>query len=242
MLVSVRNRSEAALVTAHPLTSIVDVKEPAAGSLGFAGAAVVNNIIGEVNGRKPISVACGELIGLNRGKPPSFADIRWDLVAWAKLGLTGLPTALEIQQQLPRFRQAIPPSVDLVLVIYADQLHPAAAIERVQASTELGMTMVLIDTFDKTMGDLFAHYSPGDCRLLIQAIDQMGLQYVLAGSISDANLDMVALADPKMIGVRGAVCESDRASAVDSPTLDAFLNLASERLRLQPLVRGGKSS
>ncbi|MEQ9409238.1 MAG: (5-formylfuran-3-yl)methyl phosphate synthase [Fuerstiella sp.] len=61
LLVSVRSGDEAEIaVTAG--ADIIDVKEPAAGSLGYAGRTVIADVLNAVNGRCPVSAALGECV------------------------------------------------------------------------------------------------------------------------------------------------------------------------------------
>ena len=60
LLVSVRDAAEAAAALAGG-AALIDVKEPARGSLGRADAATIAAVVAAVGGRVPVSVALGEL-------------------------------------------------------------------------------------------------------------------------------------------------------------------------------------
>ena len=87
LLVSVRNAEEAA-VAMEGGADVVDIKEPADGSLGRATAEIWNQVFPVVGGRLPVSVALGELQEI-------ATDMRSDLsldshaseICYAKIGL-----------------------------------------------------------------------------------------------------------------------------------------------------------
>ena len=60
LLVSVRSADEARTALAAGV-DLIDVKEPARGSLGAASPGVVADVVGAVAGRVPVSAALGEL-------------------------------------------------------------------------------------------------------------------------------------------------------------------------------------
>jgi len=99
MLISVKNSSEARVAAAHRLVSIVDLKDPSAGSLGFAGAAMANEVINrirETDANKQISLACGELYQWRFGGEDveasfdacELGEIDWSEVTYVKVGLS----------------------------------------------------------------------------------------------------------------------------------------------------------
>ncbi|MDG2126708.1 MAG: (5-formylfuran-3-yl)methyl phosphate synthase [Fuerstiella sp.] len=92
LLVSVRDAAEA-VIAADSGADIVDVKEPEFGSLGFAGAATIRDIIDAVDGRIPVSAALGECLDWP-GANGTISDLRLNgteqPLAYVKLGLSGL--------------------------------------------------------------------------------------------------------------------------------------------------------
>jgi uncharacterized protein (UPF0264 family) len=72
LLVSVRSAAEAEAALAGG-AALIDVKEPARGSLGRADEAVIRAVLGAVAGRRPVSAALGELAEKKGTSPRSQA-------------------------------------------------------------------------------------------------------------------------------------------------------------------------
>src|SRR5438876_8959932 len=99
LLVSVRSAAEAATVLDGG-AALVDVKEPARGSLGRADDEVRAEVRAVLAGRVPMSIALGEL-GVSLDPGPDLAGI-----AFAKWGLAGC-VDLEWQDRLRLARKAV---------------------------------------------------------------------------------------------------------------------------------------
>ncbi len=92
LLVSVRNAQEAVIATDGG-ADIIDVKEPGFGSLGFAGAATIREVVDAVADRVPVSAALGECLDWSSGIKAIEAlqfDGMQHALAFVKLGLAGL--------------------------------------------------------------------------------------------------------------------------------------------------------
>src|SRR5262245_13052728 len=102
LLVSVRNAAEAEEAIAGG-AAIIDIKEPSRGSLGSADRDVASATIRAVAGRRPISVALGELVDLWGGVPISSPD-----VAYFKAGLSESEGRFDWRRILGRMQDALP--------------------------------------------------------------------------------------------------------------------------------------
>jgi (5-formylfuran-3-yl)methyl phosphate synthase len=92
LLVSVRNAQEA-VIAADSGADIVDVKEPDRGSLGFAGAATVRDVVDAVADRMPVSAALGECLDWsmeNRDMNALRFDGMEQSLSFVKMGLARL--------------------------------------------------------------------------------------------------------------------------------------------------------
>ena len=244
MLISVKNLAEARIAAASEGVSIIDVKDPLQGSLGFAGAATVNRIAAMVheagaksksvlsrssNGfrspRKTVSVALGELRDLNI---QGIRQIDWAKISYAKVGLSGAYRDHRWRKPLAEIFSNIPTHVARVLVVYVDQIEVTASQKTLAAAYEDGMTVVLLDTFDKSQGNIFSHWSDIDCKNLFNASSEFGMMTVLAGSIRASDLAHAVSTQVDLIGVRGAVCESDRKSELSQRRLSEFVKSYSD--------------
>lgn len=243
MLVSVKNLPEARIALAVHGVSIIDVKDPHNGSLGFAGADVINPIAAAVAGQrardcdalggpkpspKPspipsapspgLSIAMGELTD---HRPHQVCDIRWDDVDYVKFGLSGLYPNQAWRRPLSAAFSLIPDRVQKVLVLYVDQVSPKVATAMLQRP--INASVVLLDTFDKTNGNAFAYWNVNDCQSLFLAATACGMATVMAGSIGLPDLPNAQRTNAQRVGVRGAVCEGPRDGNLSAIRLQSFL-------------------
>jgi len=214
LLVSVRSRQEACLAVEAGV-DLIDVKEPNAGSLGRATAAVWHEIA-ELANQAPLSAALGELRdwedGIAAELPPSFS--------FAKLGLAGM--AHEAWQ--PRWQRALarlPSGVQRVAVVYADHVAAQAppAGDVLSAARDADCRAVLVDTFVKDSRGLFAWWSLDEVSAFVNGAQQRGMLAVVAGSLKRDDVPRVQSIGADYLAVRGAVCETDRAAALHGPRL-----------------------
>ena len=131
---------------------LIDVKDPVKGSLGAPNGQTVAEVVAEVAGRVPVSVALGEL-----GEQADISSLgRCVDVDFAKVGMAGCGTWPDWPDRWAAFLQRLPHTVKPVAVVYADA--PSAAgpePERVLAEgARLGCAAVLVDTFNKSGGNL----------------------------------------------------------------------------------------
>src|SRR4051794_5358072 len=79
LLVSVRSAEEAEAALAGG-AGLIDVKEPARGSLGAADPTVIAEVLHAVGGRAPVSAALGELLDAPMELPRSeLSFVKWGL-------------------------------------------------------------------------------------------------------------------------------------------------------------------
>lgn len=222
MLISVKSPAEAAIVAAADGVTVVDVKDPARGSLGFAGTAVTNEIARQISAAKPsLSVALGELQELD---VEAVRQIQWAHVDFVKVGLSGLYQGARWQSELLSVLANVPAAVRRVLVLYVDQIDASRAHRMIQDAHEVGLSVVLLDTFDKARGNTFAHWSATAVEDVFQSASRSGLTTVLAGSIGLADFPKALRTGADLIGVRGAVCDGDRSGALSRQRLENLIS------------------
>jgi uncharacterized protein (UPF0264 family) len=233
LLVSVRDAEEARDAVAAG-ADVIDIKEPRAGSLGAAAPETITEIVHVGGGRRPISVALGELaddrpIRIPRG------------VQFAKLGLAGVvrqafqPDRLRRLTPLgspvawrDRWREAIdqfPAETSPVAVVYADFEYAEAPSpeEVIECGRQLGCRAMLIDTFDKHGPGLLGNLSIAEVERLVTAARSANMLVVLGGQISGNQLPDLLPLEPDYIAVRGAVCRGDRAARLDPQLVRRFV-------------------
>jgi len=209
LLVSVRNADEAALAC-QAGADLIDVKEPARGSLGFAGSEVIAKVLDRIHGAKPVSAALGEWLD----ETPAPKDQR---LAFTKRGLAGAGRGGRWRDALER-ELASGQRPQPVVVAYADwQCAQAPPLEEVVrfACARRG-NVLLIDTHCKEISK-----SNGRCRPTLldwlsadwlletcQRCREAGVRIALAGSLGLAEIAQLRSAAPDWFAVRGAVCSA----------------------------------
>ena len=215
LLVSVRSVREAEAALSGG-ADIIDIKEPAQGSLGAATKDVVDSIAEFVGRRVPVSVALGELA--------DGVDVRLatsSSLSFAKVGLSrcgGATVAAESrgwQADLSRVWAGIPKSVGRVAVAYADWSESRTPSPKDIFSFAADQAKYfLLDTYDKSKG-LLEHRSVSEIDEWINIAKSHDVPLVVAGSIRPEQVSLIVSRwRPSCIAVRGAVCRSDRTSFV----------------------------
>ena len=249
LLISVRDLLEFRLCLEAGVPWI-DFKEPDDGALAptssqvwHGAAAVIESLRSDTDtdtvmdsasdtsrGLRPrLSAALGELRDLCRSESAADSTFSPDMLPsrgldFVKLGWSGtrLPDAAAAWQAWAR---ACAPRACPVLVIYADHAtcqapDPATAIEAVG---DAPCGALLIDTFHKHQGDLFAHLTQTQINECLEQARNRGWFTVLAGSLRDAALDRAMELQPDVIAVRGAACRGDRRGSLDPQKIDKLL-------------------
>ena len=232
LLISVSNSTEAAIVAQHPVT-VVDIKDPGAGSLGRPRCGVVERVLNEIPDNQFVSVALGEFLELEPGQLTEyFANCdptcnREGRIRFAKIGLSQALLTRNWQQRWARLLQEFPTHVCPVAVGYFDEAKAKSPpIEEViQVGAELGCEAILLDTYCKTNGGLFSYVQLGQIREYREMAKALGLHFVLAGSVSKNDLPLLGAVKPDLIGARGAVCcGANRNSKIDDERLGSFVD------------------
>jgi uncharacterized protein (UPF0264 family) len=220
LLVSVRTAAEAQAAIAGG-AAIVDVKEPAAGPLGAASAARAVAVAVAVAGRRPWTLACGELAA---GPQAATARVRrvvagcGDRVSPPAAAKAG-PAGLDLRgwsRRFAAFQQALPPGIEPIAVAYADSRRADAPAPGriIVAAADAGCRMLLIDTFDKRGPRLLdGGLHPVACWL--GAAAAQGLAVALAGRVALADVPTLAVLGADVVAMRGSVCRGGRRGAVD---------------------------
>lgn len=230
LLVSVRDAEEAAEAVAGG-ADIVDVKEPARGPLGAADPEVIAAIAGVIGGRRPWTMACGELtanLGGDSAGGELSAAARLERViglspaaalppAAVKIGLAGA-AARDWRRELAAVLASLPACVDRVAVAYVDWREAAAPPPEVviAAATGLGCRVLLLDTFDKSGPGVFGCCGPRAVAAWITAARAAGLAVALAGRITAAEMPAAWGLGPDVVALRSAVCFNGRLGKVRS--------------------------
>lgn len=228
LLVSVRSAVEARAAVTGGAT-LIDVKEPARGSLGRADDAVIAAVIAAVGGRCPVSAALGELAeDLGAFPGPGLSYVKWGLADCA----SGRDWRATLQQHLDATE---PPRV--VLTAYADaSLARAPDIEEVfDLAAERPDGVLLLDTYVKKSGPngprptLLDWLTADRVVALCRCARAARVRIALAGSLGTSEIAILRHAQPDWFAVRGAACAAgDRGGAIDAERVAALAALVRE--------------
>jgi len=232
LLVSVRNAIEAAVVAKHQV-AIIDIKEPANGSLGMADPAVVTEVLRELPVDQAVSLALGELADLTPDIVQNYFS-RCETpqtTIYAKVGLAGMNSTENWQAKWADVFNSTPGNVAHVVVAYADhKLAKSPPLNVVlKATATHHCQAVLLDTFSKNAGSSLDHVRIEELLQLSKWTNANAMKFVMAGSITINDLHTIRDLKIDIVGVRGAVCEAGvRTSSISEDRLVKFLSKLSE--------------
>ena len=231
LLVSVRSAEEAEIALAGG-ADLVDVKEPRRGPLGAADPEVWAAIRSAVRGRRPISVALGELLD---GQIESLAS-QCAGYQFAKIGLAGCHEREGWLARWQRTIQSLPRATDVVPVAYADWRAARAPSPRVVVALAqwTSTKLALLDTFGKSHGSLVDHLDLEYLSELSAEAHEAGVELVLAGSLTGAAIESLRHLAPCYFGVRGAACTGGRDGRIDLARVKSLSRLLRGKVKLRP--------
>jgi uncharacterized protein (UPF0264 family) len=222
LLVSVRSAAEAAAALAGG-AALIDVKEPARGSLGRADDGVITAVLRAVAGRRPVSAALGEL---REGRPAPAVSL-----AFAKWGLAGCGGRRHWTGELTQAACRLPPGCRPVAVAYADwQRAGAPAPAQVCAFVcARRWGAFLIDTWRKDGTTLLDWLPFDELQELRDRCRGAGVAVALAGSLGAEQLRPLHPLRPDWFAVRGAACRDGRRIAtIDADRVRRLVDLLGE--------------
>ena len=238
LLISVRNVAEASAAIAGGC-DLLDVKEPANGSLGMAAVSDIRDVVRvAAEADMPVSAALGETRDwLHRDDVPALPAG----LSFAKLGTAGLKTVPNWtdrwQTIRQRFKQEPRPSesesrLGWVAVAYADweQIDAPSPAEVLELASNQNCDGFLIDTFLKQGRTLFDCMATDAVAGLVRSVQKEGMFCALAGSLSFRELPIARELDPRpdIIAVRSAACrDGKRNAAVDTAAVRRLRDLLS---------------
>jgi uncharacterized protein (UPF0264 family) len=233
LLVSVRSAAEAEAALAGG-AALIDVKEPARGSLGRASDQTIAEVVQAVAGRLPVSAALGELWDdFGEELPAATADlsfVKWGLADCFDGGETSW--WWNLAEEADRLG-SLYPFCRMVAVAYADwQRARAPRPEEVCAFASWQPTgAFLLDTWGKDGSTLLDWMSPAEVTGLCQRCRDAGIRVALAGSLGHREIRALRSAAPDWFAVRGAVCqEGERDAAVETGKVRRLVELLCEEV------------
>jgi uncharacterized protein (UPF0264 family) len=220
LLVSVVSSDEARIALAGG-ADILDVKNPAEGSLGAQPPAVIRQIRACAARPHRVSVAIGDVPYL----PGTVALAALGAAAcgadYVKVGLWGPKTEAEAVLLLREVQEAVAeyPDVAVIAAGYADAERAGTLDPRLlpRVAHAAGVAGCLLDTAIKDGRRLFDFLTSGTLRMLAEEAHAAGLLFALAGALRAEDLPLVRDLGADVVGVRSAACrEGRRAGPLDA--------------------------
>ena len=220
LLVSVTDAHEARLAVEGGV-DIVDVKNPAEGSLGAPGPRVIQRVREVVPPEHPVSAAVGDLPNLPGTAALAALGAARSGAAYVKIGLWGTSTTEEAVAVLRAARDAVDGGATVIAAGYGDaervpggRLPPGAVVA---AARRAGVGGCLLDTALKDGRGLFEWLTPEALAALVAEGHAAGLEMALAGALRAEDLSRVRATGADIAGVRAAACRGGRRTAPLDP-------------------------
>jgi uncharacterized protein (UPF0264 family) len=219
MLASVTSVEEARMAL-DAGADIIDLKNPAQGALGALSLQVIDDIVREVAGRRPISATIGDLPmqpELVLRMAESIAATGVDML---KIGFFGSQGHLECIRAVTALTAG---GQRIVAVLFADEMPGLSLLPALASARFHG---VMLDTAHKIGGRLPDHLSLAELRQFVQQAKSLGLLTGLAGSLSENDIELLVPLAPDYLGFRGALCEkSSRTNALNPARVKHLLGV-----------------
>jgi len=220
LLVSVVDAAEARLAAAGGV-DVVDVKNPAEGSLGAPAPGVIAAVRDVLPAGLPLSAALGDLPSLPGTAALAAFGAARSGAAYVKLGLWGPSSVDEAVAVLRAARAAVDGDARVVAVAYADAVRvpsrPLPPSQLVAAAREAGVDGCLLDTAVKDGRGLLTWLAPEALAAFVADAHGAGLEVALAGELRAEDLAVVRATGADIAGVRSAACRDGRRTAALDP-------------------------
>jgi len=199
---------------------ILDVKNPAEGSLGAQSPGVIRNIKILSAGCVEVSAAIGDMPNLPGTAALAALGAASCGADYIKVGLHGTQSEKEAESLLCVVQKAVRDfDASVIAAAYADYQRAGTInpkfLPRIAASANV--RGCLLDTAIKDDQPLFDFIQPSTIRLLIKQAHADGLLFGLAGSLCEKDLPIAQELGVDVVGIRTAACRDNQRDG----TLDA---------------------
>lgn len=201
---------------------IIDVKNPAEGSLGANFPWIIKGIKKIVEKHsKLLSATVGDL----DYKPGTASLAALGAVVagadYVKVGLYGIKTENQVHEMMKNVVRAVKdynPSAMVVAAGYADhgRINAISPLSIAEPAYKAGCDGIMVDTAIKDGRNLFEFMSHEIIEKFVKSAQERGMFCALAGSLSWNHISVLKELNPDIIGVRTMVCENGRNSMIKS--------------------------
>ena len=217
-LASVTGAEEAAVAVAHG-ADIIDLKDPAKGTLGALGEREVRAAVAGIAGARPVSAVIGDLPMQPEAIVGAASAMAATGVDFIKVGLFPEPG----REECIRALHALARRAKIIGVMFAD-LTPDPALIRTMA--DAGFAGAMLDTARKGGRRLLDHMDIPALREFVAACRSHGMLAGLAGSLETPDVPRLLLLQPDVLGFRTALCAGrNRAGPIDAAAVDVVREL-----------------
>jgi len=214
LLISVTNKDEA-IEAVFGEADIIDVKNPAEGSLGAHFPRIIRSVREVVPREFEISAAIGDVPNLPGTVSLAALGAAVCEVDYVKLGMYGpknFDSALFLAKEVCRAVKETMPDVKVVIAGYADYqragcLNPLLIPEIVRRADA---DVAMIDTKIKDGKKIFSFLNDQQLLSFIDKVHDHGFMAAIAGSLGKEDVKRVYELGADVIGFRSAACVGDR--------------------------------
>ena len=216
LLVSVTDAQEARVAVAGGV-DVVDVKNPAEGSLGAPGPEAIARVREVVPPEHPVSAAIGDMPNLPGTAALAALGAARSGAAYVKVGLWGVSTTDEAVGLLRAVHDAVDGGTTVIAAAYADAervpARPLPPEAVVAAARRAGVGGCLLDTAVKDGRGLFEWIGLEGLSKLVAEAHGARLEIALAAALRAEDLGLVRTTGADIAGVRSAACRDGRRTA-----------------------------
>lgn len=193
---------------------ILDVKNPAEGSLGAPDAQILQSVTAIAPDSVQVSAAIGDMPNLPGTASLAALGAASCGVDYVKVGLYGPKSEEEAIYLLGALRQAVSafPKVKIIAAGYADAQRSGTLDPRLLPgiARKADISGCLLDTYVKDGRNLFDFLDLEILRALALEAHAGGLLFALAGALQADHLRLAQEAGADIVGVRTAACQDNQ--------------------------------
>ena len=217
-LVSVKDTNEAKLCL--NIVDVLDVKNPAEGSLGASYIWTIKEIAEMAKGKTLVSATIGDLDKSGIASLAGYAIA--GVVDFVKVGV--LANGQKAEEIVKAVVKAVNGRSKVIAVGYADyeEVNAISPFELVDIGVRCKADGVMVDTALKKKSS-FEILSLEELREFVENARSKGLMTALAGGLKWEHLKAVKEIKPDVVGVRGLVCNGGRDSSLDIDLVKKFV-------------------
>ena len=197
LLISVKDLQEARIISSY--TNVIDFKNPFIGPLGSWKKKEILSAVNSLGDRYKLSATIGNIDKNSEilQKITSYDNLRLDYI---KIGI---------------FRDSISNLKSIISIVNSQKLKTNIVFVFFVENKNLinflhknNVKFFLLDTMNKSSGNLLTHTSINFLRKLIELSNHFNIKIGLAGKIKTENIKELIKIKPFIIGIRTAVCKN----------------------------------